>query len=159
MTLAVSLGDPLTGLRARSPTDAGVPSRSGQALARDEQQPCRLQLARGLLLAESSRLVVAVAIVGTLHGRPDVACGRLDGPDRCRPRSLAGSEAPSESTSPKGAHNSSPRTENRSVRFAGLLEPTLGLEPRTSFEPLSLSSRVIVSHLRSGGFRARSDLR
>jgi hypothetical protein len=28
--------DPLTGLRARSPTDAGVPSRSGQALARDE---------------------------------------------------------------------------------------------------------------------------
>ena len=32
---------PLTGLRARSLTDAGVPSRSGKALARDEPQSSR----------------------------------------------------------------------------------------------------------------------
>src|SRR5881397_2136306 len=36
--------DPLTGLRARSPTDAGVPIRSGQALAPDEQQERRPEL-------------------------------------------------------------------------------------------------------------------
>jgi hypothetical protein len=30
--------DPLTGLRARSPTDAGVPSGFGQALAPDEEE-------------------------------------------------------------------------------------------------------------------------
>jgi hypothetical protein len=56
----------------------------GPAPAWDEQQPFRLKLARGLLLAESSRLVGALANAGTLHGRPEVACGRRDGPHRCR---------------------------------------------------------------------------
>jgi hypothetical protein len=64
--------------------DASVSGGEPETPAADEQQPCRLKLARGLLLAESRRLVVAVANAGTLHGRPEVACGRRDGPDRCR---------------------------------------------------------------------------
>jgi hypothetical protein len=136
----------------------GVSGELPLAPVLDERQPCRLKLARGLLLAESSCLVVTVANAGTLHGRPEVACGRRDGPVRCRavlarrPGAKRQARAPVRKGGLRGvlpppsaksaqnsllshrgrvrAHHSSPKTENRSVRFAGLLEPTLGLEPR-----------------------------
>jgi hypothetical protein len=44
--------DPLTGLRARCPTDAGVPSRFGQPLARDDTQMSAPVLTLHLLSAE-----------------------------------------------------------------------------------------------------------
>jgi hypothetical protein len=109
----------------------------GETPAADEQQPCRLKLARGLLLAESSRLVVAVANAGTctdVQRSPAVAATDRIAADPC---SLAGRErsAKREHQSERAAH-----AVFCLPRRPGVLPPPVGQSAQNSL--LSQSGRV-----------------
>jgi hypothetical protein len=87
MTQPVSLGDPLTGLRARSPTDAGVAGGFAQALAPDDVQASRLgrpslpQVAEGVAQRVSATSTPDEAQVGT-GAAAQAACGTIASPTR-----------------------------------------------------------------------------
>jgi hypothetical protein len=72
-------GDPLTGLRARSLRDAGVPSRSGQAVARDDEQVRRVTVL-DFDASSSGRPTVTPASAGLLDAKlEDQLLGRVGG--------------------------------------------------------------------------------